>query len=142
MKIEFTETVTKEFDAKFIRVSANVRYWDDAEINGVTDENGDLTPFRSGDLWMPLIDIDSGIVEDWPVGMTAKFHFKVCDAGSYFLLDEHKNIVASIDNNYVPSGLCHGDRGFGDYIIFSVAENGEIVNYKNSIDIDDWIDEE
>jgi hypothetical protein len=37
--------------------------------------------------------------------------------------------------------LCHGDNGFGDYIIFSVNESGQIDNYVNRLDAEDWIDE-
>ena len=142
MKIKLTTKVTQEYDAKFIRVSANVRHWEDGQIDGVEDESGDLTPFRNMGLWTPVIDIDSGTVIDWPIGTVAKFHYKVCDAGSYQLLDEHKNIIAEIVNNYVPSGLCHGDEGHGDYIIFSVEEHGKIVNYKENIRLSDWQDEE
>ena len=134
--------VEKEVEAKFIKVSANVRYWDDATINGDQCQSGDNVPFKNGDLWEPVIDIDNGVVIDWPEGVGAKFHFKVCDAGSYYLLDWEFNVLVSIEDNYVPSGLCHGDSGFGDYIIFNVNGKGEIENYSNSINSDDWIDEE
>lgn len=89
-----------------------------------------------------MIDIDNGLVVDWPEGVEASFHFKVCDAGSYYLLDSDKKIVASIFDNYVPDGLCHGDNGYGDYIIFSVNGNGEINKYSNKVNADDWGDEE
>ena len=49
-----------------------------------------------------------------------------------------KKIIASRFDNYVPDGLCHGDRGFGDYIIFDVAASGNIVGYNNLIDFDDF----
>ena len=139
MKITVIEK--KEVEVKFIKVSANVRYWDDAEVNGETDITGEGVPFKVGNLWVPIIDIDKGVVIDWPNGTKANFHFKICDAGSYYLLDSEMNELASIDNNYVPRGLCHGDQGFGDYIIFSVNEDGSIVNYSNKIDEDDWNDE-
>lgn len=128
--------------AKYIKVEAGVRYWEDSEINGITDEDGTLTPFRVGDSWCPVINLDAGEVVDWPKGMTASFHFKVCDAGDYYLLDSDKNVIASILNNYVPDGLCHGDRGYGDYIIFDVDENGEILKYRKNLDSSDWTDED
>ena len=124
--------------AKFIKVEAAVRYWEDSEINGVSDEDGKLTPFRVGDLWCPLIEIESGKIQNWPIGTTAKFHFKVCDAGAYYLLDENEELVSSIEDDYVPNGLCHGGNGYGDYIIFNVDENGVIENYSNGIDEEDW----
>jgi hypothetical protein len=93
-------------------------------------------------MWQPVIDIESGVIVDWPKGTKASFHFKICDSGNYYLLDENKVEVVNRLDNYVPSGLCHGDTGHGDYIIFSVNEDGSIVGYSNKIDPDDWIDEE
>lgn len=128
----------KEINPKYIKVSAQVRYWDDAEINGESDENGVNVPFKNGDLWEPTIDIDAGTVIDWPENTSASFHFKVCDAGNYFLLDSEKTIIAERYENYVPDGLCHGDNGHGDYIIFSVDTDGKITAYKNKLNGDDW----
>lgn len=140
--MKLTLNQEKQVEAKYIQVLAAVRYWDDASVNGESDENGANVPFKHGDIWEPLIDIDNGLVVDWPEGVEVDFHFKVCDSGSYHLLDEDKNILASIINNYVPDGLCHGDRGYGDYIIFSVNGNGGIEKYSNKVDADDWSEEE
>ena len=140
MEIEIVER--KVVDAKFLKVSAGVRHWEDAEINGDNAESSSDVPFAKGDLWEPVIDIDSGAVIDWPEGVSAKFHFKVCDAGSYYLLDKENNALASIINDYVPNGLCHGDTGYGDYIIFNVDAGGKIINYKQNIAPADWFDED
>ena len=142
MLINYIERKESQADVEYIKVSANVRHWEDAEINGESSEDGLNVPFKNGDLWEPVIDVNNGIVIDWPQGTEAKFHFKICDAGSYHLLDRQSNVILSIDNNYVPSGLCHGDRGFGDYIIFNVNKDGSIVGYSNCIDVDDWIESE
>jgi len=125
-------------NAKYLKVEAGVRYWDDATINSESSEAGDNVPFKEGDMWMPTIDIASGVVIGWPAGVEASFHFKVCDAGTYHLLDEEKNVIASRYDNYVPSGLCHGDNGYGDYIIFNVASNGKIEKYRNLIDYEEF----
>lgn len=124
--------------AAYIKIEAGVRYWDDAYINGNPDEQGNLTPFRNGDLWCPIIRLADGYIDDWPEGMEADFHFKVCDAGTYYLLNADRQVIADRKDNYVPSGLCHGDRGYGDYIIFSVGGNGLIENYIRSIEAEDW----
>jgi len=131
---------TKTYEVKYLKVIAGVRYWEDACINGERLESGENVPLKNGENWCPIVDLDAGAVLDWPIGAVADFHFKVCDAGEYYLLDSNMNEVASIDG-YVPNGLCHGDSGYGDYIIFSVDKNGLIVNYKNQIDADDWSDE-
>ncbi len=126
--------------AKFLKVEAQVRYWKDATINGENDEDGDNVPFKSGDLWVPVIEIENGVVIDWPKGVVAGIHFKVCDAGEYFLLDEDKNKIAKSNIYYVPNEfLCHGDEGFGDYIILDIDGSGKIHNYrKPSIDEEEW----
>lgn len=127
--------------AKYLEVLAGVRYWEDAEVNGVDDVEGNLIPFRQNDLWKPIIDIENGVILDWPQGMTANVHYKVCDEGKYYLLDENKNRIAQWRGYYVPdSFLCHGDQGFGDYIIFDVDQNGKIKNYqKPVVDRDTWV---
>lgn len=139
MKVSILKRI--EEDAKFLKVAAKVRYWEDSTINGESDDDGTLTPFADGEIWRPVIDIDSGVIVDWPKDVKARIHFKVCDSGSYYLLDSDKNEIARIEENYVPNGLCHGDTGYGDYIIFSVNGDGSIKDYKNKIDITDWLEE-
>jgi len=130
MKILITEP--KEYDVKTLVVEAGVRYWEDATIDGVEDENGDLIPCRKGDLWNPIIDIDKGIIKNWEAGKTAEIHYKVCDAGTYRLLDVKDTVIVSIENNYVPQVLCPGDNGYGDYIIMDIDANGLINNWNPS----------
>ena len=124
---------------KYIEVYANVDDWDTSTVTD-NDGNPQGTPFVSGGMWHPTIRIEDGYVMNWPTGLIASFFYKVCDRGSYYLLDANKNRLASIENDYVPSDfLCHGDNGYGDYIIFNVDEYGFIVNYKKPyIDEDDW----
>lgn len=90
MKIQ--KQTIKEVDVRFLKVSAQVRYWGDAIINGERDKEGLNVPFKNGDMWEPVIDIEKGIVLDWPQGTTASFHFKVCDAGSYWLYERYNTI--------------------------------------------------
>lgn len=125
----------------FLHVSAGVRYWEDATVNGAEDESGTLIPFRNGERWCPVIDLDNGIVVGWPDGMTARIHYKVCDDGDYWLADAQGNRTHKYKGYYVPdSFLCHGDRGYGDYIIFNVRPDGRIDGYrKPSIDTEAWV---
>lgn len=117
--------------AVYIEVSADVRYWEDATINGKEDTDGTLTPFIKGDSWCPVIRLTDGRVMDWPTGMVADIHFKVCDAGEYWLLDENRQRIAKWAGYYVPSEfLCHGDQGYDDYIIFTVGADGLINKYR------------
>ena len=115
----------------YIEVSAGVRYWEDATINGVNDDNGTLTPFKRGYDWCPVIRLADGQVMDWPQGTVADIHFKVCDDGEYWLLDESKQRIGKWGGYYVPNDfLCHGDTGHGDYIILKINAEGVIQKWE------------
>lgn len=122
-------------NAVYIEVSAEVRYWDDATINGVNDDvNGTLVPCRDGELWRPVISLDDGVVTGWPEGVEADIHYKVCDQGEYWLLDRDRNRIAKWRGHYVPDNiLCVGDEGYGDYIIMTVTGNGSIADWKRPV---------
>jgi len=114
-----------------IIVRADVRYWEDAEINGVEDTKGDKVPMRSGDAWCPEINLLTGSVIGWPAGTTASIHYKVCDGGEYWLGNDIGEKLLKWRGDYVPdSFLCHGDEGYGDYIIFNIAGDGRIAGWK------------
>ncbi len=78
----------------FIEVCADVRYWYDATVNGAEDTNGTLIPFRKGNSWGAVIRLADGQVMNWPEGMEADIHYKVCDDGEYWLQDESGKRIA------------------------------------------------
>jgi hypothetical protein len=128
-------------NATHIEAEAGVRYWDDASVNGVQEgEDTPTIPLRKGDAWCPRIRLADGVVGDWPAGTTAETHYKVCDAGIYWLTDATGARLAKWGGYYVPDDfLCHGDEGFGDYIILSIDADGRIANYNApTIDADEW----
>lgn len=131
--------IEKEFDVKYLEAKAGARYWEDATVNGIEDSDGNLIPCKDGDYWNPLINIETGVIVNWEKGKEADIHYKCCDDGEYFLLDEHKNIVKSIDG-YVPSIMCPEENGYGDYIIMKVDKNGQILNWQ--IDLSDFNNED
>jgi hypothetical protein len=117
--------------ATYIEVSAGVRYWDDATVNGEEDRDGNLIPFRKGGTWAPVIRLADGLVMDWPQETTADIHYKVCDAGEYWLLDDGRKRVAKWAGFYVPNEfLCHGDTGYGDYIILKIDADGVVRDWR------------
>tara|TARA_A100000172_G_C3044260_1_gene111852 strand:+ start:26293 stop:26715 length:423 start_codon:yes stop_codon:yes gene_type:complete len=128
MKIELT--VKKEFEVKTLLVEANVRYWEDATVNGVEDENGDLIPCKLGDTWKPIIDLETGLITNWEKGKEADIHYKVCDAGEYWLQDENGEKIVKAKGYYVPDFLAIDDSGLGDYIIMKVDKDGKINNWR------------
>ncbi len=125
--------IEKEVELKTLLARVRPSYWEDATVNGVEDTNGDLIPLRQGDLWCPIIDIDSGVLVDWTEGVTASIHYRVCDAGSYYLLDKEGNHILSIEEDYVPAMMCPEGEGYGDYIIMEIDEKGKIANWQANL---------
>ena len=137
MKVKIKKLV--EVDVKTLVVKAEVRYWEDSEINGVEDtEEGNNIPCKNGDIWSPEIDIETGIINNWEQGKTANIHYKVCDLCGFELKDENGNIVHKEEDGYVPKTLYPKKNGYGDYIIMDIDSEGKINNWK--FDIDDFID--
>jgi hypothetical protein len=130
---------SEKIELIFLEVQAGVRYWEDADVNGVSDENGDLIPCRRRDYWEPKIDIRTGIIINWEKGKTADIHYKVCDDGSYYLYGHGGELYFYRLNDYVPACLSPAEPGYGDYIIMKVDENGQIENWKfNQNHLDDF----
>ncbi len=126
--------------AKYLQVEAHVRYSEDAQINGVADEKGDLMPFLSGELWKPLIDISSGEILEWPQDAVAEVHYKVCDSGRYFVLDADKNVIGEINKDgYVPECLYPKRNGYGDYIIMDIDQKGFIQGWDTEVFNEDLV---
>jgi len=131
MKIKLK--IEKEYDVKKLAASVEVRYWEDASVDGVEDTSGDLIPCRNGDCFEPIICLYSGIILNWERGKDAEIHYKVCDAGEYILLDDEDNEVIKIDG-YVIDMMCPEGGGYGDYVIMNVGKEGDIQNWKVSFD--------
>lgn len=132
--------IKMEIEVTHIKVSAQVRYWSDSSVDGRPDMDGDQIPFRNGDLWTPVIEIDTGRVLDWPAGTTADVHYKVCDAGLYELIDANGKTVASKEG-YVPDFLAPGGGGYGDYIILNIDAEGQIEKWR-APEFGDYADDE
>ena len=134
--MEMVITKREAVQVKYLQVEAGVRYFEDGTVNGQADRNEPpAMPFVEGGVWRPVIDMDTGKIVDWPEGVTADVHYKVCDAGLYILLDESLREVYRIDG-YVPDTLCPAGEGYGDYIIMKIASDGQIQNW--SPDLSDF----
>ena len=147
MEIEITQP--RLVDVRYIKVDAGVRYWQDTTVNGEEDidfyeSKGVGTPkipfavkvkdeptsniYSDHYRWQPVIDITGGYIVGWKKGVKAQVHYKVCDDGTYSLLDmEYKEIVGA--DSYVPDVLCPHGGGYGDYIIMDIDEDGFIKDW-------------
>jgi len=119
---------TKEYEAEYLEVEAGVRYWDDANVNGIEDGERNI-PCQTNDCWCPVIVLDTGLIENWTDGVEADIHYKICDAGVYRLLAQDGSVIIEKDG-YVPSVLCPETNGYGDYIIMHVNKEGMIRGWK------------
>jgi hypothetical protein len=117
MKLTITRPV--EIEAVTMRIIAPVRY-----------ENEDMPfdfPHRKNDnLWDIVVDLDTGIIRNWPK-LAAEVFMKVVDGGSYYLFDACGNQLAAIEEDYVPDCI---PQQYGDYINFNIKENGKIEGWE------------
>ena len=120
------------YEVKTLHVNAGVRYWEDATVNDIEDENGDLIPCQNGKRWMPIIDVESGLIINWTKGTKARVHYKVCDDGVYSLHDAY-GVEIIKQNSYVLDSLSPKEEGEGDYIIMDIDENGLIDGWKFNV---------
>lgn len=124
--------------ATHIEVDADVRYWEDARVNGIVDSDGELIFGRDrsekGNVWKIRINLAEGRIESWPADMSAEIHYKVCDAGLYWLTDADGLRLARWKGHYVPSAfLTHGKSVNSDYIVFTVTPSGLIEQYNRPV---------
>ena len=128
--VEVTLTKTVTYNVVNVKCNLGVRYWEDASVDG-TDEDNDnpKIPRVFGDRWVISIVIETGQIKDWPVGTTAKTHYKVCDDGIYMFYDDSGSLVKKCDNSYVPKFLSPSNNHYGDYVILDIDENGFIKDW-------------
>lgn len=119
---------------KFVQMNLPVRYEDDDIPKNY--------PYRDNEMWNITVDADNGQIQEWPKGTPAiDIYMKVTDMGHYFLLDEHRNELASIEEDYAPDS--HSIPGkYGDYIDFKVNDYGVITNWYANPTYDEFIDDE
>ena len=118
----------REVDIKMVKVDVAVRY-DDEDIPF------DF-PMRKGNMWSAIIEVDTGKILDWPIGKDGEMYMKVCDQGSYFLLDDKGDTVLSIEEDYVPNNLIPGE--YGDYIDLKINKDGVITNWPKRPTFEDF----
>lgn len=114
------QTITTEAEVAYIRIQAAVNYGEEEIPNDF--------PGRKGDLWDVIIDLGTGQILNWPNGRSADLHLTVKDSGTYRLLSKDGQIVASIENDYVPHGVIPGS--YGDTIELTISGSGVVTNWR------------
>lgn len=121
---------TKEVEITHVLVTLPVRYEEEDIPNDF--------PLRQGKKWEAKIEIDTGKILGWPEGQAGEIEcMKVCDEGSYALLDASGAVVLSIEQNYVPHGVIPGE--YGDYVSLKINEQGVVTNWPRRPDICEFL---
>ncbi|BBU58558.1 hypothetical protein KU6B_48230 [Mameliella alba] len=137
--MEVTVMAKTKVEVRKLHCVMGVRYWEDGEVNGKEDDdNSPVMPFALGNTWKITIDLETGRIDDWPEGVAAKTHYKVCDDGFYSLIGKDGSVVASLDG-YVPSMLAPNGGGFGDYVILNIRPDGSIENFRADLSVFDAV---
>jgi hypothetical protein len=85
-------------------------------------------PGRNGDLLTIVLDLNTKKVRDWPADYgEAGCHMKVCDQGTYTLIDDVGEEIVRIENDYVPSCI---PQQYGDYVEFDIAPDGTLIGWE------------
>ena len=145
MKINIIKLV--EIEAKFLKVKAGVRYPEDSEfieaendrkVNYISDdEENPKMPFMEVEYdkyghkkfyWTPTIDLENGVIVNWPKGVKVHVFYKVCDDFECTVYDEYDNEVLHYEG-YVPDFMSIEEEGYGDYINMIIDENGCIQDW-------------
>jgi hypothetical protein len=116
MKIRLTRTV----DFKVVAIKCEM-----AVCYGEKDIPNDF-PLRKGDMWVGTVDVDTGVIFDWPAGKSGRMDMKVRDKGTYTLIGPDGEVLSKKENEYVP-GCIPGEEE--DYVIFDIDVNGKIARW-------------
>lgn len=111
-----------------IHIEAHVRYPEDASVNDVREKEDNPTmPLlvkKDGDwVWCLDIDIDTGVIANWPKDTIASSWYKVCD-------ECHITYYGAEYYEYVPDFLSPDEEGWGDYMHMSINADGSINHWQ------------
>lgn len=81
---------------------------------------------RGERYWRDIIDLSTSQLRKWPKNTPYDFYDKICDSGTYRLLDAENNFLKEIQD-YVPNEVIPGE--YGDYMDLQIDENGIIKNW-------------
>lgn len=138
-------------ESRILNTRLHVRYTENGKVNGVRDidyqEQPELTPSMpfmqkegSSYYWCLRIDVNEGIVLNWPTGIVADTYYKVCDECE-INYEVNGNVIATNDGYYYcPDFLSLEDEGYGDYVILHIEGDGKIRNWNPKL-VDKWLDE-
>ena len=115
----------------------------DEEMCSYTDDwmgelCGSRYPLVSKGMWSAVIDLKTHKLLNWKKEYESLFfQAKVCDSGTYFLLDKNKTAICKLAG-YVPNGLIPEPDDCGDYIRLRIKDDGAIENWPSEPNFSDF----
>ena len=97
-------------------------------------------PLVSKGMWSGIVDLKTHKLLNWkPEYGDLYLQAKICDSGTYFLLDKDKKVICKIAG-YVPNDLIPDPDDCGDYIRLRINSDGTIENWPENPDYSDFIE--
>lgn len=146
-----TENMIEKLNAEAKYLQISLPY--DKEDHLITFDDGMMTELECDDDFAPpmlnpetlsleyVIDLKNRKVLDWNYEEGyLRMWAKVCDGGTYTLLDKDKNPICQI-NGYVPNKLIPPfEKGWGDYIELAIEADGTIREWPTTPDFSDFVE--
>lgn len=131
--MKFTVTKPTEIEIASVIIAIPLRYDDD---EGMERD----FPMRDGDMWTVRVDLATGKIANWPTDKMGDFEVyeKVVDEGTYTLMSLDDQVVATIEQDYVPHGIVPGK--YGDYVILKIHD-GTVTNLPKPLDVSTFFPE-
>lgn len=115
----------------------------DGVMDELESEEGFQIPnFDSENLLMNFtINLQSGKVENWQREEFIRIWGKICDEGTYTLLDKDHTPLTQI-TGYVPNHLLPPfEDGYGDYLELAINPDGTIDNWPSTPDLSEFLEQ-
>ena len=95
-------------------------------------------PLVSLGYWQGTIDLQAHKLLEWNPNFGACYlQAKVCDSGTYTLLDTEKKPICTL-KGYVPNGVIPPENGAGDYIHFAINTDGTVEEWQDTYDFTEF----
>lgn len=149
MKIERTEVVTYDITNLYVNIPVKKVHFEDLNDtefrkalesmvitwrpNFSKDSLFNKTNIDKDVLFFD-IEVDTGLVLNWPDRVSGEVYIKAVDEGLYQYMVVTNTISEPLIeySGYVPSELQISDNGYGDYICFVIDEEGYIKDWEHA----------
>ena len=98
-------------------------------------------PLVAKGMWSGIINLKTHQLLNWKLEYgTLYLQAKICDSGTYFLLDRGKRVICKIAG-YGPKSLVPDSDDCGDYIRLRINSDGTIENWPENPDYSDFVED-